>query len=133
MVNDLDEYKQAIIKECAKEKKKLELKIGLMRFFVPKDKEIDIDNKLSKDLKLVRSKKDKPIIDDYRNYSRNWQNLESDSPKNKTFIKIQKKCKLKMNINGNIECSHRRMLLSGLDGCICREDNCFKNQPPKDK
>ena len=48
------------------------------------------------------------------------------------YGKIKKKCNLKMNINGNIECSKKRLLISGLDGCLCREDNCFKMRTPKE-
>jgi len=42
------------------------------------------------------------------------------------FKTIKKACNQKMKINGNVECEHRRKLISGLDGCLCREDNCFK-------
>ena len=44
------------------------------------------------------------------------------------FKDVEKDCKLKMNINSNIECLRRRLIISGLDGCLCREDNCFKNE-----
>lgn len=55
-----------------------------------------------------------------------------------SFKSIKKKCGLKMEIEGNIECGERRLLISGLDGCLCREDNCFKchkkvrTAPPKE-
>lgn len=42
------------------------------------------------------------------------------------FIDIKNGCDQKMDIVGNVECAHMRMIISGLDGCLCREDNCFK-------
>ncbi len=44
-----------------------------------------------------------------------------------TFNAIKKNCNQKMDINGNVECRHRRKIISGLDGCLCREDNCYKH------
>ena len=42
------------------------------------------------------------------------------------FKKIKESCKFKMDICGNLECGKRRLLISGLGGCLCQEDNCFK-------
>ncbi len=42
------------------------------------------------------------------------------------FRQIKKKCKLKMNIIGNIECGPMRELISGLGGCLCKKENCKK-------
>lgn len=36
------------------------------------------------------------------------------------------KCTEKININGIIECKHRRKIISGLGGCICKKENCYK-------
>ena len=44
------------------------------------------------------------------------------------FKQIKKECKLKININGNIECSDRRKIISGLDGCLCKKENCYKRK-----
>jgi hypothetical protein len=42
------------------------------------------------------------------------------------FKKIKKHCCLKIKINNNIECRHRRKIISGLDGCLCKLENCTK-------
>ncbi len=42
------------------------------------------------------------------------------------FEIIKKDCGRKMEIDGNDECGKRRLLISGLDGCLCRKDNCYK-------
>ena len=42
------------------------------------------------------------------------------------FLSIKKDCNQKIRIGGNTECTHRRKLIGGLDGCLCRPDNCFK-------
>ena len=44
----------------------------------------------------------------------------------KTFLQIKNKCSLKMNINGNMECSQMRKIISGMGGCLCRKENCPK-------
>ena len=40
------------------------------------------------------------------------------------FKQIKKNCKLKIKINGNTECTRRRKIIAGLDGCLCNKDNC---------
>ena len=42
------------------------------------------------------------------------------------FENIKKDCEFKMRICGNVECGKRRLLISGLGGCLCKEENCFK-------
>ncbi len=42
------------------------------------------------------------------------------------FKEIKKYCELKMRIDSNIECEHRRKYIAGLDGCICNKENCIK-------
>ena len=42
------------------------------------------------------------------------------------FKNVRKQCDQIMDINGNKECRHRRKIISGLDGCLCRKDNCFR-------
>ena len=42
------------------------------------------------------------------------------------FLEIKKKCEQKMKIGSNTECAYRRVIVSGLGGCLCRADNCFK-------
>jgi len=44
----------------------------------------------------------------------------------KEFENIERDCDRKVNICGNDECRHRRRIIAGLDGCLCRVDNCFK-------
>jgi len=44
------------------------------------------------------------------------------------FKHIKKNCELKMKVGQNIECARRRKIISGLDGCLCREDNCSKTK-----
>lgn len=36
------------------------------------------------------------------------------------------KCDEKMKIVGNWECGHMRQLISGLHGCLCNKENCYK-------
>jgi hypothetical protein len=43
-----------------------------------------------------------------------------------TFANIEEGCKEKMQVVENMECIHRRRLISGLGGCLCRADNCYK-------
>jgi phosphomevalonate kinase len=45
----------------------------------------------------------------------------------KVMFRIAKKdCPLKMGIDDNIECARQRKLISGLGGCLCCRDNCYK-------
>ena len=41
------------------------------------------------------------------------------------MLKKYKGCE-KMKINGNWECEHRRKIISGLGGCLCNKENCYK-------
>lgn len=36
------------------------------------------------------------------------------------------KCSDKIRITGNWECKSRRRLISGLGGCLCNKENCYK-------
>lgn len=36
------------------------------------------------------------------------------------------KCSEKIKVNGNWECRHRRRIISGLGGCLCNIQNCYK-------
>jgi len=42
------------------------------------------------------------------------------------FEDIKKRCSLKMEIGSKIECLRRRRIISGLEGCLCKEENCFE-------
>ena len=39
---------------------------------------------------------------------------------------IKSRCKEKINIAGNWECLHLRKIISGLHGCLCNKENCYK-------
>ena len=43
-----------------------------------------------------------------------------------TFKKAAENCDQRIKIAGNIECLLRRRVIAGLEGCLCRKDNCFK-------
>ena len=43
------------------------------------------------------------------------------------------KCNEKMEINGIVECAHQRLIISGLGGCICNEENCYKLRKVENK
>jgi len=47
-----------------------------------------------------------------------------DEVRKSIYKYIQKDCSCKMKVEGNTECSLRRKIISGLDGCLCRCDNC---------
>lgn len=48
--------------------------------------------------------------------------------------KPKHKCKERMMGEcGVYECKRRRLLISGLDGCICRKDNCYKERQSDSK
>ncbi len=49
-----------------------------------------------------------------------------NEPKPSRFEYIRMSCDEKMEICGNNECGPRRLIISGLDGCLCRADNCYK-------
>ena len=46
----------------------------------------------------------------------------------KKYRDIKKGCKDKMFIDGNHECGIQRKVISGLQGCLCRKENCPKFQ-----
>jgi hypothetical protein len=54
--------------------------------------------------------------------------LEEDNEmiKEKFWKSVRPACLELMYIDGNYECGRRRKLISGLDGCLCRVDNCYK-------
>ena len=42
------------------------------------------------------------------------------------FNFLEDGCHLKIMACGNAECKHRRQLISGLGGCLCKPKNCLK-------
>jgi hypothetical protein len=43
------------------------------------------------------------------------------------------KCDEKFKVNGNVECLHQRKIISGLGGCLCKKENCYKLRLKKEK
>jgi len=51
---------------------------------------------------------------------------ENEGLRGLLFSKIEQDCHEKMLLDGNTECRHRRGIIAGLGGCICKPDNCYK-------